>query len=169
MPKKNSPPSYRLHKARNCAVVTIAGRNHYLGLILALLRYWFSPAVGRNSRISSRARIKKDGLYWAALPHADLEFQTGLPEYQVKRSVRTLRRRRLIERHGNSHLLRTNPQEPGNGDTRGVRVYSGLVRMAGKAAQGIILAQLNFWFDDGEAGYTRASVHRDDHCSVAKS
>src|SRR5262249_39646893 len=26
-----SPPSYRFHKARNCAVVTINGRNHYLG------------------------------------------------------------------------------------------------------------------------------------------
>lgn len=25
------PPSYRLHKARNCAVVTIDGKNHYLG------------------------------------------------------------------------------------------------------------------------------------------
>jgi hypothetical protein len=24
-------PKYRLHKARNCAVVTIAGRDHYLG------------------------------------------------------------------------------------------------------------------------------------------
>ena len=24
-------PSYRLHKARNCAVVTINGKNHYLG------------------------------------------------------------------------------------------------------------------------------------------
>ncbi len=32
MPKKNTPPSYRHHKARNCAVVTINGRNHYLGL-----------------------------------------------------------------------------------------------------------------------------------------
>ena len=31
MPKKNSPPSYRLHKARGCAVVTIDGKNHYLG------------------------------------------------------------------------------------------------------------------------------------------
>ena len=31
MPRKKSPPSYRLHKARNCAVVTINGRNHYLG------------------------------------------------------------------------------------------------------------------------------------------
>lgn len=31
MPKRNSPPSYRLHKARNCAVVTIGGKNHYLG------------------------------------------------------------------------------------------------------------------------------------------
>ena len=31
MPKKKSPPSYRLHKARNCAVVTIRGTSHYLG------------------------------------------------------------------------------------------------------------------------------------------
>jgi hypothetical protein len=25
------PPSYRFHKARKCAVVTIHGKNHYLG------------------------------------------------------------------------------------------------------------------------------------------
>ena len=31
MPRKPSVPSYRFHKARNCAVVTINGRNHYLG------------------------------------------------------------------------------------------------------------------------------------------
>ncbi len=31
MPRKNSPPKYRLHKARNCGVVTIDGKNHYLG------------------------------------------------------------------------------------------------------------------------------------------
>src|SRR6266487_352308 len=31
MPRTNRPPSYRRHKARNCAVVTIDGRNHYLG------------------------------------------------------------------------------------------------------------------------------------------
>jgi hypothetical protein len=29
MPAKR--PSYRLHKARNCAVVTLDGRDHYLG------------------------------------------------------------------------------------------------------------------------------------------
>ncbi len=28
---KSKPPSYRWHKARNCAVVTIAGKDHYLG------------------------------------------------------------------------------------------------------------------------------------------
>ena len=32
MPRTNRPPSYRLHKARNTAVVTIDGKNHYLGL-----------------------------------------------------------------------------------------------------------------------------------------
>jgi hypothetical protein len=31
MPRTNRPPAYRLHKARSCAVVTIDGRNHYLG------------------------------------------------------------------------------------------------------------------------------------------
>jgi hypothetical protein len=31
MPGTNRPPTYRLHKARNCAVVTIDGKNHYLG------------------------------------------------------------------------------------------------------------------------------------------
>jgi integrase len=31
MPSTNRPPSYRFHKARNFAVVTIDGRNHYLG------------------------------------------------------------------------------------------------------------------------------------------
>src|SRR5882724_419724 len=31
MPRANRPPAYRLHKARNCAVVTIDGKNHYLG------------------------------------------------------------------------------------------------------------------------------------------
>jgi hypothetical protein len=31
MPRTSRPPSYRLHKARNCAVVTINGENRYLG------------------------------------------------------------------------------------------------------------------------------------------
>jgi len=31
MPRTKIPPKYRLHKARGCAVVTIYGRNHYLG------------------------------------------------------------------------------------------------------------------------------------------
>ena len=31
MPPRKSPPAYRYHKARDCAVVTIAGKNHYLG------------------------------------------------------------------------------------------------------------------------------------------
>jgi hypothetical protein len=31
MPRTDSPPSYRLHRARNFAVMTINGKNHYLG------------------------------------------------------------------------------------------------------------------------------------------
>jgi integrase len=31
MPRTNRPPSYRLHKARNLAVVTLDGKDHYLG------------------------------------------------------------------------------------------------------------------------------------------
>jgi hypothetical protein len=30
MPRTSRPPTYRLHKPRNWAVVTIEGRNHYL-------------------------------------------------------------------------------------------------------------------------------------------
>lgn len=29
--RSNKPPTYRFHKARNCAVVTLGGRDHYLG------------------------------------------------------------------------------------------------------------------------------------------
>ncbi len=36
MPRTSSQPSYRHHKARNLAVVTIDGKNHYLG-------HWQSP------------------------------------------------------------------------------------------------------------------------------
>ena len=31
MPKRSKPPSYRHHKARNCAVVTLDAKDHYLG------------------------------------------------------------------------------------------------------------------------------------------
>jgi integrase len=31
MPRTSRPPSYRLHRARNLAVVTLDGKNHYLG------------------------------------------------------------------------------------------------------------------------------------------
>ena len=31
MPRTSRPPAYRCHKARNCAVVTIDGKNYYLG------------------------------------------------------------------------------------------------------------------------------------------
>ncbi len=31
MSRTARPPTYRLHRARNCAVVTIKGHNHYLG------------------------------------------------------------------------------------------------------------------------------------------
>lgn len=30
-PRKGALPTYRFHKARNCAVVTIDGHDHYLG------------------------------------------------------------------------------------------------------------------------------------------
>ncbi len=31
MPRNSRPPAYRLQKSRNCAVVTIDGKDHYLG------------------------------------------------------------------------------------------------------------------------------------------
>lgn len=50
MPRRNVPPSYRLHKARNCAVVTIHGRNHYLG------RYGSEESYERYARLIAQWR-----------------------------------------------------------------------------------------------------------------
>jgi len=58
MPRTSRPPSYRLHKARKCAVVTIHGRNHYLGVpVQRIFREHLSPYLaGIPSHWSIRAK-----------------------------------------------------------------------------------------------------------------
>src|SRR5262245_34500419 len=60
MPRRHSPPSYRLHQARGCAVVTIHGRNHYLG------SYGSEESYERYSRLF--ALWRPDGASRCALP-----------------------------------------------------------------------------------------------------
>jgi integrase len=69
MPKTNRPPSYRLHKARNLAVVTLGGRDHYLGpygspesyeLYARLIADW--NANGRRPLTPPTAQDQADGL-----------------------------------------------------------------------------------------------------------
>jgi hypothetical protein len=53
-------PSYRLHKARGCAVVTINGKNHYLG------PYDSPESHEKYARLIAEWRVNREGL--AALP-----------------------------------------------------------------------------------------------------
>lgn len=59
MPRTEAPPSYRLHKARHCAVVTIDGANHYLGRYgsaesysqyLELISGWVTQRIGPQTQ-----------------------------------------------------------------------------------------------------------------------
>jgi len=53
MPRTNRPPSYRLHKARNCAVVTIGGKNFYLGA------YGSSESLEKYARLISQVHADR--------------------------------------------------------------------------------------------------------------
>jgi hypothetical protein len=53
-------PSYRLHKARGCAVVTINGKNHYLG------PYDSPESHEKYARLIAEWQANREGL--AALP-----------------------------------------------------------------------------------------------------
>jgi integrase len=83
-----SLPSYRFHKARNCAVVTIDGRNHYLG-------EWQSPAsLERYARLIAEW---KSGRLASPSRHVDavtvgtvcLRFMQHAESYYVKAGEQT--------------------------------------------------------------------------------
>lgn len=87
MPRTESPPSYRLHKARNCAVVTIDGANRYLGrygsaesysLYLELISAWVTQRIGPQQRPGKK---QDQGLAVGALI---LAYWKHAQEYYVK-------------------------------------------------------------------------------------
>ena len=83
MPRLRRPPSYRLHKARGCAVVTIDGRNHYLGkhgseesckLYEQLIAAWkarsFRPAPSKAIKATNEPKLMIE-LCAAYMAHAN--------------------------------------------------------------------------------------------------
>ena len=67
MPQPLKQPAYRLHKARDCAVVTLNGKNHYLGP-------WQSPeSHEKYARLIAEWRANRNHLLptTAAGPVAD--------------------------------------------------------------------------------------------------
>ncbi len=104
MPRRRSPPSYRLHKARGCAVVTIHGRNHYLG------PYGSEESYERYSRLI--ALWRPDGAsQWALPPGLTPRWDLTITEpialywpyaqgYCVKDGGRFAVIRFLVRRHG---------------------------------------------------------------------
>lgn len=101
MPRRRSIPSYRFHKARNCAVVTIDDRNFYLGphdspesyeKYARLIAEWKSkhacpgstPAFGHDG-----AAVKVNELILSFWRHAQLRYiKNGQPTSEI-RSFRT--------------------------------------------------------------------------------
>lgn len=71
MPRTNRPPTYRLHKARNVAVVTIDGRNHYLG------------SYGSPESREKYARLIAEWERFAKRPPAPIRDSTGHPDLLV--------------------------------------------------------------------------------------
>lgn len=82
-PRKGALPAYRLHKARNCAVVTIDGHDHYLGPFgspsskqkyAALIRAWQQrqeqPAAEPDAPLVPNDRPTVNELILAYLKHA---------------------------------------------------------------------------------------------------
>ena len=58
MPKSNRPPAYRLHKARQSAVVTIDGKNFYLGVYGSLeSREKYARLIAEHAAAPSLASI----------------------------------------------------------------------------------------------------------------
>jgi integrase len=87
-PKKGSLPAYRHHKARNCAVVTIDGKDHYLGpydtpsskqKYAALIRSWQQrqelPNASPNEPLLPNDRPTVNELILAFLKYADAHYK----------------------------------------------------------------------------------------------
>ena len=99
MPRRKSPPSYRLHKARDCAVVTIDGKNQYLGpygspeshekyarLIAEWRACWGPP---RCAPVDSCSPPSVNELLLAFIQHAKQRYvKNGKPTSEI-RSYRT--------------------------------------------------------------------------------
>ena len=54
MPRTHRPPAYRFHKARNCAVVTIDGKNFYLG------PYGSPESLEKYARLLSQSHVEQE-------------------------------------------------------------------------------------------------------------
>ena len=120
MPRTNRPPSYRLHKARNCAVVTINGENHYLG------PYGSPESHEKYARFIAQWQANGKNLAAIAIPSENgdltvndlilryLDFATG---YYVKRGkptgeVNNIRHAvvKLKELYGRTHCKDFSPE-----------------------------------------------------------
>jgi hypothetical protein len=77
MPRQLQQPSYRLHKARNCAVVTINGRNHYLGP-------WQSPESHQKYASLVAEWTRNMGVLRAAGGRHRVKFGDGLEVWVVQ-------------------------------------------------------------------------------------
>lgn len=74
MPRNGRPPSYRLHKARNLAVVTLDGKNHYLG------PYGSAESHEKYARLIAEWRQSRDRAIPAAASNSSAGFDLSVNE-----------------------------------------------------------------------------------------
>jgi hypothetical protein len=147
-------------------LMTLAGDAN-AGLLLARINYWFGCNGGDESTGRAGATRIINEQRWLPKTRASFARETGLTEKQVKLALAKLLSMGLVERLGHTELLRPTHLEVSEGG-RGMKVWSGLVRMAGSAAGGLVLAQLHYWTSDARNKQTRLRVNRDGFWWLAK-
>ena len=151
---------------------------------LLLAQIWRFNRLADRSPSRRSFAVDVDGVLWLRLPRDVLSRRTGLSMNKIKLATRKLVQGHHLLRLGRSQLLRptknpepsteaSNQDLPSNGEEprrpcRGVRVYAGLVRMAGNAAGALVLGQLIYWHSDGPKDRTLLSQYRDGHWWLAK-
>ena len=94
MPRTSCPPTYRLHKARNCAVVTINGRNHYLGPYGSPeSREAYARLIAELEAVRSQPRPEKDPSVTATVNELLLAFWQHAKQKYVKNGSPTSEQR----------------------------------------------------------------------------
>jgi hypothetical protein len=137
------------------------------GLLLADIVRFLPSFDDENVRERPGIRARFNDKLWLMKSQAALVSETGLTDSQVRLGIKKLQDQDLIERLGRLEYIRPT-HDFILSRNRKIRAYAGVVRLAGNAARGLILSQMNYWFSPGRNQRARVTQHRAGHLWVAK-